>query len=215
MIKGVPIVILLYTAWQVLFTALVSPLALGILTARQMGFTLEKATLGLAVGLVMAILLGYAAARTAIGLKMYTRGFRNIRSKEDFEETWKIQLYGSYDGVIAETHWSGAVLPLLIGIFSILGIFFPFNVALAVLTRWTLHVGVHAVLPRKASGETAVGTIGFVALGLLFMDIVSSFCFLLASNIVAPIIVHTLAAPISQLLGSKRRIADSLGISIE
>jgi hypothetical protein len=43
----------------------------------------------------------------------------------------------------------------------------------------------------------------FVALGLLFMDIVSSFCFLLASNIIAPIIVHTLAAPISQLFGSK------------
>lgn len=215
MARTVPITILVYTAWQIFFAAMVSPLVLHILTAEQMGFTLETAASGVALGATVAIVLGLLSARTTIGLKTHMRGFRNIKTREAFEETWKIQMYGCYDGVIAETHWSGTVLPLLTLGFSTAGIPFPLNAIIAVFARWFLHTGVHAVLPKRASGESAAGTLDFVAIGLLFVDVINSLCFLATNSIIAPIIIHTFAGPFSHLLGNKKRIAEKLGISLD
>ena len=210
-----PVTILIYSIWQICFTVIVSPLVLHALTAEQMGFSIGTAVMGLIGGVVATIILGLLSSQTTIGLRMHIRGFKGVRTREAFEEMWRIQLYGCYDGVIAEPHWSGAVLPLLIVGFSLTGISFPLSVIPAILTRWLLHVGVHVLLPRGMGGGSAVGSLDFVAVGLLFLDVTSSLCLLTTGSIVAPIIVHTFSAPFSQLLGNKKRIAKKMGISLD
>jgi len=214
-INGVPIIIMAYLSGQVFFTIAVSPLFLNILTAEKMGFVVGTATYGLSIGIIISVILGILSSRTAMGLEIRSRGFKNIRTREDFEKMWRIQLYGCLDGVVAEPFWSGVVLSLLIAGFSLVGIPYIGSAALAIAGRWLLHVVVHALLPGGIHGEGGAGSLDFIGIGLMFMDVINSLCFLATGNIVAPIIIHTFAGPFSQLLGDKRRIAKRIGISLE
>jgi hypothetical protein len=202
---------IIYLSWQVVFSVAVSPLGFGILSAKQMGFTLDTVWLGL---LVAAIVLALTTllARTSLAYGLYTKGLNYIKTKEDFEKFWSTSLRGCDDGVIAETHWSGAVLPLLMVGFSVVGIPFPFNAIPAIFTRWGIHVGAHMAFPKEKSGERMFGGMNFIAKGLAYEDTVASISFLLSGNIIAPILLHHLGAYISTFAGNKERIAKHLGL---
>ena len=57
--KKTKIAAVIYLAWQISFSIVVSPLVLGLLTAEQMGFTLVTLPMGLLIG---ALILGIIAA---------------------------------------------------------------------------------------------------------------------------------------------------------
>ncbi len=201
-----------YLSWQVAFSIVVSPLVLGILTAEQMGFTLNTVWMGLIVGAgVIAIIT--LLARTRISYGLYIKGLSHIKTRDEFEQFWSASLRGCDDGLIAETHWSGAILPLFMLAFAAIGIPFPFNAIPAIFARWATHVGAHMAFPREKSGERIFGGMNFIAKGLAYEDTVASISFLLSGNIVAPVMLHHLGAYISTFAGNKERIARQLGLA--
>ena len=201
----------IYLSWQVAFSIAVSPLVFGILSAEQMGFTLNTVWIGLLVGTVV-IALTTMLARTKIAYGLYTKGLSYIKTREDFEKFWSTSLRGCDDGIIAETHWSGAILPLFMLGFAAIGIPFPFNAIPAMLARWATHVGAHMAFPKEKSGERMFGGMNFIAKGLAYEDTVASISFLLSGSIVAPIMLHHLGAYLSTFAGNKERIAKHLGL---
>jgi hypothetical protein len=202
---------IIYLSWQVAFSIAVSPLVFGILSAEQMGFTLNTVWIGLLVGTVV-IALTSMLARTKLSYGLYTKGLSYITTREDFEKFWSTSLRGCDDGVIAETHWSGAILPLLMLGFAAIGIPFPFNAIPAMFARWATHVGAHMAFPKEKSGERMFGGMNFIAKGLAYEDTVASISFLLSGSIIAPILLHHLGAYISTFAGNKERIAKHLGL---
>ena len=201
----------IYLSWQVAFSIAVSPLVFGILSAEQMGFTLNTVWIGLLVGTVV-IALTTMLARTKLSYGLYTKGLSYIKTREDFEKFWSTSLRGCDDGVIAETHWSGAILPLFMLGFAAIGIPFPFNAIPAMFARWATHVGAHMAFPKEKSGERMFGGMNFIAKGLAYEDTVASISFLLSGSIIAPILLHHLGAYISTFAGNKERIAKRLGL---
>ena len=202
----------IYLSWQVAFSIVVSPLVLGILTAEQMGFTLTTIWVGLIIGsAVIAVTTLLARTRLAFGL--YTKGLSHIKTRNDFERFWSVSLRGCDDGLIAETHWSGAILPLFMLGFAAIGIPFPFNAVPAVFARWATHVGAHMAFPKEKEGERIFGGMNFIAKGLAYEDTVASISFLLSGSIVAPVMLHHLGAYISTFAGNKERIAKRLGLA--
>ncbi len=213
--KGKWIIVgIIYLSWQVAFAIAVSPLGFGILSAEQMGFTLNTVWLGLLVGAVV-IAITTLLARTSLAYGLYTKGLSYIKTREAFEKFWSTTLRGCDDGIIAETHWSGAVLPLFMLGFLAVGIPFPFNAIPAVFARWATHVGAHALFPKEKSGERMFGGMNFIAKGLAYEDAVASISFLLSGSIIAPILLHHLGAYISTFAGNKERIAKRLGVGLE
>jgi hypothetical protein len=202
---------IIYLSWQIGFSIAVSPLAFNILTAQQMGFTLDTVWLGLLVAAV-TLTVTTLLARTKISYGLYVKGLSYIKTREDFEKFWATTLRGCDDGIIAETHWSGAVLPLFMLGFAAIGIPFPFNAIPAIFARWATHVGAHALFPKEKSGERMFGGMNFIAKGLAYEDTVASISFLLSGNIIAPILLHHLGAYISTFVGNKERIAKKLGL---
>lgn len=176
-----------------------------------MGFTLETVWVGLLVASVV-LTLTTLLARTSIAYGLYTKGLGYIKTRQDFDKFWSTSLRGCDDGFIAETHWSGAVLPLFLLGFTALGIPFLFSAALAMIARWATHVGAHALFPREKNGERMFGGMNFIAKGLAYEDTVASISFLLSGNIIAPILLHHLGAYISTFAGNKERIAKHLGL---
>jgi hypothetical protein len=201
----------IYLTWQIAFAIAVSPLGFKILSAKQMGFSLDTIWLGLLVASVV-LALTTMLARTKLAYGLYTKGLSYIKTREDFEKFWSTSLRGCDDGVIAETHWSGAILPLYLLGFAAVGIPFPFNAVPAVFARWGTHVGAHALFPRENSGERMFGGMDFIAKGLAYEDSVASVSFLLSGNIIAPILLHHLGAYVSTFVGNKERIAKHLGL---
>ncbi len=202
---------IIYLTWQVAFSVAVSPLVFGILTAEQMGFTLDTVWLGLLVGSVV-IAFTTMLARTRMAYGLYSKGLSYIKTREDFEKFWNMSLRGCDDGIIAETHWSGAILPLFMLGFAAIGIPFPFNAIPAIFARWITHVGAHAAFPKEKSGERMFGGMNLIAKGLAYEDTVASISFLLSGSIIAPVMLHHLGAYISTFAGNKERIAKNLGI---
>ena len=201
----------IYLSWQVAFSIAVSPLVFGILSAEQMGFNLSTVWIGLLVGTVV-IALTTMLARTKLAYGLYTKGLSYIKTREDFEKFWSTSLRGCDDGIIAETHWSGAILPLFMLGFAAVGIPFPFNAIPAMFARWATHVGAHIAFPKEKSGERMFGGMNFIAKGLAYEDTVASISFLLSGSIIAPILLHHLGAYLSTFAGNKERIAKHLGL---
>ena len=202
---------IIYLTWQVVFSIAVSPLGFKILTAQQMGFTLDTIWLGLLVAAVV-LTVTTMLARTSLAYGLYSDGLKYIKTREEFDKFWTTSLRGCDDGVIAETHWSGAILPLFMLGFAAIGIPFPFNAIPAMFARWATHVGAHALFPKEKSGERMFGGMNFIAKGLAYEDTVASISFLLSGNIIAPILLHHLGAYISTFAGNKERIAKHLGL---
>ena len=203
---------IIYLSWQVTFSIIVSPLVLGILSAEQMGYTLTTVWIGLIVGSVV-IAVTTLLARTRIAYGLYTKGLSHIKTRDEFERFWSASLRGCDDGLIAETHWSGAILPLFMLGFLAIGIPFPFNAIPAIFARWATHVGAHMAFPKEKGGERIFGGMNFIAKGLAYEDTVASISFLLSGSIVAPVLLHHLGAYISTFAGNKERIAKQLGIA--
>jgi hypothetical protein len=176
-----------------------------------MGFTLDTLWMGL---LVAAIVLTVTTllARTSLAYGLYVKGLSYIKTRDEFDKFWTTSLRGCDDGLIAESHWSGAVLPLFMVGFILIGIPFPFNVIPAIIARWATHVGAHALFPKEKSGERMFGGLNFIAKGLAYEDTVASISFVVSGNIVAPILLHHLGAYISTFAGNKERIANQLGL---
>jgi len=205
---------IIYLTLQVAFSVAVSPLGFKILSAREMGFTLETLWLGLLVAAVV-LTLTTLLATTSLAYGLYSKGLSYIKTREEFDKFWSTSLRGCDDGVIAETNWSGAVLPLFILGFTAIGIPFPFSAVPAILARWGTHVGAHALFPREKTGERMFGGMNFIAKGLAYEDTVASVSFLLSGNIIAPILLHHLGAYVSTFAGNKERIAKHLGLPPE
>jgi hypothetical protein len=201
-----------YLTWQVGFAILVSPLVLGVLTAQQMGFSLDTVWLGFLVGSVVLVLTTLLA-RTPIAYGLYVKGLSHIKTRDEFEKFWSVSLRGCDDGFIAETHWSGTILPLFMLGFLAIGIPFPFNIIPAIFARWATHVAAHLAFPKEKSGQRAFGGMNFIAKGLAYEDAVASISFLLSGSIVAPVMLHHLGAYISTFAGNKERIAKALNIT--
>ncbi len=202
----------IYLTWQVGFAVLVSPLVLGVLTAQQMGFTLDTVWMGFFVGTMVLIVTTFLA-RTRIAYGLYVKGLGYIKTRDEFEKFWSVTLRGCDDGLIAETHWSGAILPLYMLGFAAIGIPFPFNAVPAIIARWATHVSAHMAFPKEKSGERMFGGMNFIAKGLAYEDAVASISFLLSGSIIAPVMLHHLGAYISTFAGNKERIAKALNIT--
>ncbi len=205
---------LIYLTWQVAFTVAVSPIAFGVLTWKQMGFTLNTLLFGLLVAAVV-LTITTLLARTSIAYGLYVKGLSYIKTREQFEEFWAVSLRGCDDGFIAEPHWSGAILPLFMVLFALLGLPFLACAGLAILARWATHVGAHALFPREKSGARMFGGMNFIAKGLAYEDTVASISFLISGNIITPILLHQFGAYISTWAGNKERIATHLGVGLE
>lgn len=207
------VVMLIYMAWQIVFPIVMSPLGLGILTAEQMGYVVNTFPLGLAVGAITLILISLLAM-TKLGVSLYADGLRHIKTREEFEQFWTITLRGCDDGIIAETHWSGTILPLLTMGSQLIGIPYPMSIGPAIFLRWILHVGSHLMFPRSESGERDVGGVKFFAVGLAYSDVINSLAFIISGNIVAPVLLHHLSGYVSTWVGNKKRVARALNISL-
>ncbi|MGD6851128.1 MAG: hypothetical protein ACQCN6_03615 [Candidatus Bathyarchaeia archaeon] len=202
---------IIYLSWQVAFAIAISPLGFGVLTAEQMGFTLNTLWMGLLVAAVV-LTLTTLLARTNLAYGLYVKGLSYIKTREEFDKFWTTSLRGCDDGLIAETHWSGVVLPLFLLGFIALGIPFIAAAGLAIVARWATHVGAHALFPKEKNGARMFGGLNFIAKGLAYEDTVASISFLISGNIIAPILLHHLGAYISTFAGNKERIAKQLGL---
>ena len=152
-----------YIIWQIAFSIVVSPLGLGILTLEQMGYTLDTAIMGILVAVIILAIFAALGVFKDISVWLFTRSLRHLKTKEEFEQYWKITLRGCDDGIIAETHWSGVILVLFMLFFAWLGIPFPFNVIPAILCRWLLHMSAHFMFPQTQSGHSVFGDRTFLA----------------------------------------------------
>jgi hypothetical protein len=99
--------------------------------------------------------------------------------------------------------------------FAAIGIPYLLSAGLAIIARWAMHVGAHALFPKEKSGARMFGGLNFIAKGLAYEDAVASISFLLSGNIIAPILLHHLGAYISTYAGNKERIAKRLGVGLE
>jgi hypothetical protein len=176
-----------------------------------MGFTLNTLWMGLLVAAVV-LTLTTLLARTNLAYGLYVKGLSYIKTREEFDKFWTTSLRGCDDGLIAETHWSGVVLPLFLLGFIALGIPFIAAAGLAIVARWATHVGAHALFPKEKNGARMFGGLNFIAKGLAYEDTVASISFLISGNIIAPILLHHLGAYISTFAGNKERIAKQLGL---
>jgi hypothetical protein len=204
-----------YIAWQIGFSIAMSPLVFGVLTAKQMGYTLETAFMGILVGAVILAATAVVGRWTSAGIMLFVPGLKHVKTKEQFEQFWTMTLRGCDDGIIAETHWSGVVLPLFMLAFAGVGIPYPFNAIPAVFCRWIAHVGAHFMFPRTESGNSVFGGASFLVKGLLLSDIKNSAAFLISGNIIAPAMLHHLDSYVTTWTGNKKRVAKSLGIPLE
>jgi hypothetical protein len=204
----------IYLTWQVGFAVAVSPLGFGILTAQQMGFTLDTLWLGLIVAAVI-LTISTLFARTNMAYGFYAKNLSYIKTREEFETFWSITLRGCDDGLIAETHWTGALIPLFLLGFAAIGVPYLLGVGLAIIFRWMLHVGAHALFPREKNGARMFGGLKFVASGLVMEDAMSTISFLISGNIIAPILLHHLGAYISTWVGNKEKVAEHLGVGLK
>lgn len=203
-----------YVGWQIGFPILISPLVLGVLTAEQMGYTLSTVWQGIFVGIIFLAGIAAVGIWTSTSIKLFTPALRHIKTKEEFEEFWTFTLRGCDDGIIAETHWSGTILPLFMLGFAFLGVPYPINALPAILCRWIAHVGVHYIFPRTKRGYRIWGERSFILKGLILSDVKNSVAFLLSGNIIAPAMLHHLDSYITTWTGNKERVAKSLGINI-
>jgi hypothetical protein len=205
----------IYLAWQVGFSIMMSPLVLGILTAEQMGYTLSTAPMGLVVGVLILAIIAAVGRWTSAATWLFIPGLKHVKTREEFEQFWSMTLRGCDDGIIAETHWSGTILPLFMMAFVGIGIPYPFNAIPAIFLRWVAHVGAHLMFPRGEGGERAFGGVSFFAKGLLISDIKNSVAFLITGSIIAPAMLHHLDAYVTTWTGNKERVAKALGIPLE
>lgn len=212
--RKIALVGLVYIAWQIGFSIAMSPLVFGVLTAEQMGYTLDTAFMGILVGTVVLAVIAAVGKWTSTSIWLFTPALKHIKTKEEFEQYWKITLRGCDDGIIAETHWSGVVLPLFMLAFAGVGIPFPFNAIPAIFFRWILHIGAHFMFPQTRSGHSIFGGATFLVKGLLLSDIKNSLAFLISGNIIAPAMLHHLDGYVTTWTGNKERVAKSLGISL-
>lgn len=213
--KKTAIVGIVYLAWQIGFSIAVSPLVFGILTAEQMGYTLATVPMGLAVGVLILVATAAVGRWTSAATWLFIPGLKHVKNREQFEQFWSMTLRGCDDGIIAETHWSGTVLPLLMLAFAGIGIPYLLNALIAIFLRWVIHVGAHLMFPRSKNGERAFGGVSFFAKGLLLSDIKNSIAFLISGNIIAPAMLHHLDAYVTTWTGNKERVAKKLGFSPE
>lgn len=203
-----------YLTWQVIFSIAISPLVFGVLTAKQMGYTLENTWIGIAVGVGILAVIAVVGRWTTTSVWLFGPALRHIETKEQFEQFWTVAKRGCDDGLIAETHWSGVVLPLFMVAFAFLGIPFPFNAVPAIFCRWAAHVGVHLMFPRTKSGHSIFGGSSFLLKGLLLSDVKNSLAFLISGSIIAPAMMHHLDTYVTIWTGNKKRVAQSLGIAL-
>lgn len=174
-----------YLCWQAVFPVII--LSTGWLTPQQMGYTFKTVHLGILVGVIILTTM-YILAKwmPQLVLRLYGPGITYIKTREQFEQFWEATLGGCDDGILAETHWSGTVLPLLMLVFETVGILYPFNVIPAIIVRWVLHVFAHTLIPRGGEKERVFGGLKFIAPGLLLSDIKNSIAFIISGNIIAP-----------------------------
>lgn len=90
-----------YLAWQIAFSILVSPLVFGILTFEQMGYTLKTLYMGIIVGVSILALIAVVGKWTSAAIAVFVPGLKQVKTKEQFEEFWKVTLRGCDDGIIA------------------------------------------------------------------------------------------------------------------
>jgi hypothetical protein len=200
-----------YLCWQAIFPVIA--LSAGWLTPDQMGYTLRTALMGLLVGIIVTVVLAVLDG-TRLGVSLYVRGLHHIKTSEELESFWNTTLRGCDDGIIAETHWSGTVLPLLMMGFEIIGVPYPFNAIPAIFVRWVLHVSAHLMFPRGGAQERIFGGLGFFGMGLLISDTANSASFLVSGSIIAPAMLHHLMGYVSIWVGNKEKIAKRLGIPL-
>ena len=198
-----------YTLWMILFTIICSPLGLNWLSFNEMGFRTDTILTGILVGVVVSALLG---AGELLPIPLRRMMMKDVKTLEQFNDMWKVQMIGGYDGFIAEPYWSGAILPLSIKLFSSFSLATPLVIVFAILLRWLLHIFFHYIFPSMEHGQRAFGEMVFTSIGLLVLDAISSASFLLSGSIIAPSIIHTLMQPFAQLFGVKKKLLRELGI---
>jgi len=201
-----------YLAWQVGFSIALSPLVFGVLSAKQMGYTLQTVWMGILVGGAILVVIAAVGRWTNTSVWLFGPALKKVKTREQFEQFWTVAKRGCDDGLIAETHWSGIVLPLFMVAFSVAGVPFPLNVIPAIFCRWVAHAGVHFMFPRTKSGGSIFGGASFLIKGLLLSDIKNSLAFLISGSIIAPAMMHHLDAYVTIWTGNKNKVAESLGI---
>lgn len=204
-----------YVIWQIGFPILISPLVLGVLTAEQMGYTLNTVWQGIFVGIIFLIAIAATGIWTSTSIRLFSPALKHIKTREEFEEFWTFTLRGCDDGIVAETHWSGTILPLFMLGFAALGIPYPFNAIPAIFLRWIAHVGAHFIFPKTKKGYRVWGGNSFLLKGLLLSDLKNSLAFLISGNIIAPVMLHHLDSYVTTWTGNKEKVAKSLGISLK
>ena len=198
-----------YTLWMIFFTIICSPFGLNWLSFNEMGFRTDTILTGILVGVVVSALLG---AGELLPIPLRRMMMKDVKTLEQFNDMWKVQMIGGYDGFIAEPYWSGAILPLSIKLFSSFSLATPVVIVLAILLRWLLHIFFHYIFPSMEHGQRAFGEMVFTSIGLLVLDAIASASFLLSGSIIAPSIIHTLMQPFAQLFGVKKKLLRELGI---
>jgi len=198
-----------YTIWMILFTILCSPLGLNWLTFYEMGFRSDTLLSGILVGVIVSALLG---AGELLPIPLRRMMMKDVKTVEQFNDMWKVQMIGGLDGFIAEPYWSSAILPLSIKLFTSFNLAVPAVLVLAVLTRWLLHILSHYMFPSMEHGHRAFGEMVFTSIGLLVLDAISSAAFLQSGSVLAPAIIHTFMQPFAQLFGVKKKIFKELDL---
>jgi hypothetical protein len=198
-----------YTFWMIFFTILSSPFGLGWLSFSEMGFRTDTIILGILVGVFVSALLG---AGELLPIPLRRMMMKDVKNLEQFNNMWKVQMIGGYDGFIAEPYWSGAILPLSIKLFSSFSLVTPLVFVFAILLRWLLHILFHFIFPSMENGHRAFGEMVFTSIGLLVLDVISSVAFLFSGSVLAPSIIHTLMQPFAQFFGVKKKLLRELGI---
>jgi len=179
-----------------------------------MGYTLQTALMGIVVGGGILAIIAVVGKWTATSVWLFGPALKKVKTKEQYEAFWTVAKRGCDDGIIAETHWSGVVLPLFMFAFAFVGIPFPLNVIPAIFCRWLAHIGVHFMFPKTESGSSIFGGASFLIKGLLLSDIKNSLAFLISGSIIAPALLHHLDAYVTIWTGNKNRVAKSLGIQL-
>jgi hypothetical protein len=200
-----------YTLWMVIFTVLCSPLGFKLLKYEEMGFSADTALSGIIVGLIIAVLIGLGEL---LPIPIRRMMYKDVKTTQQFNDMWKVQMIGGYDGFIAEPHWSGAILPLALKLLTSSNFSYPLTIILAIAVRWILHCVSHLLFPSAEHGHRAFGEILSTLMGLLVFDIIISAAFLISGNILAPIIIHTFMQPFAELFGVKKKLAKELGLEL-
>ena len=198
-----------YTLWMILITILSSPLGLNWLTFYEMGFRSDTLSNGIIIGVIVSVLLG---AGELLPIPLRKNMYKDVKTVQQFNDMWRVQMIGGLDGFIAEPYWSGAILPLSIKLFTSLNLANPAVLILAVLSRWLLHIVSHYIFPMGEHGQRAFGEMIATSMGLLVLDAISSAAFLISGSVLAPAIIHTFMQPFAQLFGVKKKLFKELDI---